>query len=302
MVVLSLLLVEGVRGQQLPVYGQYIFNNTVINPAQAGSGDSNQFGLLGRQQWVGIDGAPNTYSAFLNLVLPSNLGVALGVYQDNIGWFKDLTIQADIAYHLRIAETWRFSVGLRALASSQDFNPDDPGFITPGDPNFVPYNTGLNLNVGLGFLFYSPSSFLGISAPKIFHQGYEHQGTELNVSATHIFLYGGHTFRFTEELSLTPSSMVRYTHKTPLQVDFNAVFGLSKVLDFGPVVRTDFENGLDAIGALIGIRFSDNWYLGYKYSYPMNHMNVATKQTHEVGLRFNWGGPTGRIASPRFFL
>lgn len=302
MVVLSLLLLEGVRGQQLPIYGQYIFNNTVVNPAQAGASNTNQFGLLGRQQWVGIDGAPRTYSAFLNLALPSNLGVALGVYQDNIGGFKDLTIQADIAYHLRISETWRFAVGLRALGSNQEFNLEDPTLIMPGDPNFQPYSSNFNLNVGTGFLFYSPSSFVGISAPKIFHQGYEHQGTELNVSETHFFLYGGHTFNFTEELSFTPSTMFKYSDKAPLQADFNAIFGLSRVIDFGPVVRTDFANGLDALGVLLGINFTENWYLGYKYSYPMNDLNHVTKQTHEVGLRFNWGGPTGRIASPRFFL
>jgi type IX secretion system PorP/SprF family membrane protein len=302
MVVLSLLLVEGVRGQQLPIYGQYIFNNTVVNPAQAGASNSNQFGLLGRQQWIGIDGAPRTYSAFLNLALPSNLGVALGIYQDNIGGFKELTIQADIAYHLRISETWRFAVGLRALGSNQDFSLVDPTLITPGDDNFLPYSTKFNLNVGTGILLYSSSSFLGLSAPKIFHQGYDFQGTELNVSETHLFAYAGHTFNFTEELSLTPSTMFKYSNKAPLQADFNAIFGLSRVIDFGPMVRTDFANGLDAVGAILGINITPNWYLGYKYSYPLNDLNVATKQTHEVGLRFNWGGQAGRIASPRFFL
>jgi type IX secretion system PorP/SprF family membrane protein len=302
MVVLTLLLVEGVRGQQLPIYGQYLFNNTVVNPAQAGASNSNQFGLLGRHQWINLDGAPKTYSAFLNLALPSNLGVALGIYQDNIGGFKELTIQADIAYHLRVSETWRFAVGLRALGSNQDFSLLNPTLITPLDPNFVPYSTKFNLNVGAGFLLYSSASFVGFSAPKIFHQGHEIVGTELNVSETHLFAYAGHTFKFTEELNFTPSTLFKYSDKAPLQVDFNAIFGLSKFLDFGPVVRTDFANGLDAIGALLGIRLTQNWYLGYKYSYPMNDLNLVTKQTHEVGLRFNWGGQTGRIASPRFFL
>ncbi len=302
-VVLSLLLVEGVRGQQLPIYGQYIFNNTVVNPAQAGASSSNHFGLLGRHQWIGLEGAPRTYSAFLNLALPSNLGVALGIYQDNIGRIKDLTFQADIAYHLRVSETWRFAIGLRALGSNQNLDLVGLNLIDPNDPWFnKEFATSFNFNVGSGFLLYSTNSFIGFSAPRILHKGFEDNGVIQNVSETHLFGYAGHTFRFSEELNLTPSTMFKYSHKAPLQADFNAIFGLGRTIDFGPVVRTDFANGLDALGALIGIKFTPNWYLGYKYTYPMTDLNIVTKQSHEVGLRYNWGGVTGRIASPRFFL
>ena len=50
--------------QQDPVYGQYIFNSTIINPAQAGVFRQSQWGALYRNQWVGIDGAPITQSFF----------------------------------------------------------------------------------------------------------------------------------------------------------------------------------------------------------------------------------------------
>jgi len=302
-VVLSLLLVEKAQSQQLPIYGQYIFNNTVINPAQAGANNTNQFGILGRHQWVGIKGAPTTYSAYLNLALPSNLGVALGVYQDEIGRIKDLTFQLDLAYHLRISETWRFAVGLRGLASNQNLDLSNMNLVDPADPWFgQDFATSFSFNVGLGFLFYSSSSFVGISAPRILHKGFEDHGVIQNVNETHLFAYAGHTFRFSEALHLTPSILLKYADKSPFQADFNAIFGLSKVIDFGPVVRTDFQNGLDAIGALVGIHILDNWYLGYKYTYPMNDLNHVTQATHEVGLRFSWGGQAGRIASPRFFL
>ncbi len=50
-----------VSAQQEPTYSQYFFNNSVINPAQAGASGSNQAGILVRNQWVGIDGAPKTH-------------------------------------------------------------------------------------------------------------------------------------------------------------------------------------------------------------------------------------------------
>ena len=52
--------------QQDPQYTQYMYNNKIINPAYAGSRGILSFGLLGRSQWVNINGAPNTVSFTVN--------------------------------------------------------------------------------------------------------------------------------------------------------------------------------------------------------------------------------------------
>ena len=83
--------------QQDPMYGQYIFNNAIINPAQAGVQELNQVGILSRRQWLGMDGAPTTNTVFVNARLPKNLGIAGGIYNDRIGPVRDLTLQADLA-------------------------------------------------------------------------------------------------------------------------------------------------------------------------------------------------------------
>ena len=52
--------------QQDPQYTQYMYNTQIINPAYAGSRGILSFGLLGRSQWVNINGAPNTVSFTVN--------------------------------------------------------------------------------------------------------------------------------------------------------------------------------------------------------------------------------------------
>jgi type IX secretion system PorP/SprF family membrane protein len=98
-IVLILLVMQSIvklsKAQQDPLYGQYVFNNAIINPAQAGVKENNQLGLLYRNQWAGIDGAPINKSLFLNMRLPKNLGLALGIYSDEIGPIRELTIQSD---------------------------------------------------------------------------------------------------------------------------------------------------------------------------------------------------------------
>jgi type IX secretion system PorP/SprF family membrane protein len=48
--------------QQDPMFSQYMFNTQIINPAYAGTWESMGFMALARQQWVGFDGAPKTYT------------------------------------------------------------------------------------------------------------------------------------------------------------------------------------------------------------------------------------------------
>ena len=48
------------QAQQDPHYTQYMYNMNVMNPAYAGSKESLSIGLLYRQQWVSVEGAPKS--------------------------------------------------------------------------------------------------------------------------------------------------------------------------------------------------------------------------------------------------
>ena len=50
------------NAQQDPMYTQYMFNTQTVNPAYAGTWESVGFMVLGRQQWAGWEGAPETYT------------------------------------------------------------------------------------------------------------------------------------------------------------------------------------------------------------------------------------------------
>jgi type IX secretion system PorP/SprF family membrane protein len=52
-----------VNAQQDPMVSQYMFNGLYLNPAYAGSHDYWSSTLSYRSQWVGFDGAPETFIA-----------------------------------------------------------------------------------------------------------------------------------------------------------------------------------------------------------------------------------------------
>ena len=58
----------GMNAQQDAQYTQYMYNTLSVNPAYAGSRGQLSFAGLYRSQWVGLDGAPETFT--LNLHSP----------------------------------------------------------------------------------------------------------------------------------------------------------------------------------------------------------------------------------------
>ena len=77
-------------GQSAPVYGQYMFNPVVINPAYAGLHDMASFYGIYRQQWTGIEGVnPETFTISGQSTLPqNNLGVGASFVYDAYGYLK----------------------------------------------------------------------------------------------------------------------------------------------------------------------------------------------------------------------
>lgn len=297
----------GIKGfaQQSQMYGQYIFNNSVINPAQAGVSDNIQMGVLGRYQWLGIEGAPVTHTAYFNTRLPRNMGFTVGLYQDNLGPVREHTLQTDFAYHARLTEHWYLSGGLRLVTSIVKLNLLELENLDPSDPYFNQnLSSGLQFNVGAGLLAFSEKAFIGASLPKAQRKGFGDPTRQQLISARHFFLYGGYTFDLVESLVVTPSVLFKDSERAPAQLDMNLIFGYNEIFDFGPMVRSNFSNSwLDAVGFLVGMRVTPNWYFGYMYEYPTNDLNLVTKQTHEVSLRYIWGAKQRlRIRSPRYFL
>ena len=59
--VIFVLLVQTTVAQQKPHYTQYILNNYILNPALSGIENYTDVKLSGRRQWVGLEGAPQTF-------------------------------------------------------------------------------------------------------------------------------------------------------------------------------------------------------------------------------------------------
>src|SRR6185295_18846537 len=95
------LLSVNVKAQYEPMFTQYKFNETFINPAYVGSHENISATLLYRDQWVGINGAPKTQTLALHSPLErKRIGVGLSVMNESIGVSKQLSVYAQFSFRI----------------------------------------------------------------------------------------------------------------------------------------------------------------------------------------------------------
>src|ERR1044071_9363684 len=83
--VLLFFLMKVLSAQHNPLQSQYVLNRLVVNPAYAGADGFLSTTMSYRKQWLGVEGAPDTYAFTANTPLRTkryNIGIIAS--QDNI--------------------------------------------------------------------------------------------------------------------------------------------------------------------------------------------------------------------------
>jgi type IX secretion system PorP/SprF family membrane protein len=297
-----------VSAQQDPVYTQYMYNMSVINPAYA-TADAGivNMGALYRSQWVGAVGAPKTATFFMHTPLSERIEVGVSVVHDEIGdgLVNEDNIYGDFAYVLQLNNNTYLSLGLKAgvtLFSTRfdDLQLNSGDFST--DPTFAQNISETFPNMGAGAFLYSDNFYLGLSAPNFFNNKHldEENGVQrLGAENLHIFFTGGYVFDISDNLKFKPSFMARAVNGTPLSVDLSANMLFNEKFEGGLSYRLD-----DAVSAMFNVRVTPNLRIGYAYDYTTTNLGDFNSGTHEIFVLFDLdmlGLGRGYNKSPRFF-
>jgi type IX secretion system PorP/SprF family membrane protein len=297
-----------VSAQQDPVYTQYMYNMSVINPAYA-TADAGivNMGALYRSQWVGAVGAPKTATFFMHTPLSERIEVGVSVVHDEIGdgLVNEDNIYGDFAYVLQLNNNTYLSLGLKAgvtLFSTRfdDLQLNSGDFST--DPTFAQNISETFPNLGAGAFLYSDNFYLGLSAPNFFNNKHldEENGVQrLGAENLHIFFTGGYVFDISDNLKFKPSFMARAVNGTPLSVDLSANMLFNEKFEGGLSYRLD-----DAVSAMFNVRVTPNLRIGYAYDYTTTNLGDFNSGTHEIFVLFDLdmlGLGRGYNKSPRFF-
>lgn len=291
--------ISTIQAQQDPQYTQYMYNTTSVNPAYAGSRGNPVITAIGRMQWVGFDGAPNTQNLSYDTPLGySGLGLGINLMNDEIGPSREIYLDANLSYTIETGEEGNLAFGLRLGGrllnidwSKGKANQDELAF-KENINKFLP-------TIGAGIYYHEPQWYVGLSVPNILRK--EHYDEDLStkqitaVERMHFFLIAGYVYDINEDLKFKPAALLKAVSGAPLSLDVSANLLFNEKFRVGLGWRWD-----DSISALLGFQVSDELLIGYSYDLTTSNYNVTNTGTHEIMLQYQLLRDI-KYRSPRFF-
>jgi type IX secretion system PorP/SprF family membrane protein len=302
------------HAQQEAMFSQYMFNTLLVNPAYAGSRDVLSLTALGRYQWAGVEGAPQTYTLSVDMPFKNEkMGIGFTAFSDRLGTQNNLGGYLTYAYRVRVGAKSTLSFGVQggidniqwALQNTQNINSLDPVFIS-GINKILP-------NVGGGLYLSNDRGYIGLSVPRIMRNPLF--SSDSSKQSRHYYAMMGLVFG-KGAFKVKPSMMVRYTNGANLGVDGNINFWIKDKIAFGVSGRTNqfkefgtTTNPLDAVIGMLELQLTPQLRLGYAYDMTLNKLGENGKVTngglglgtHEGMLRYEFGFGKNKILTPRYF-
>ena len=305
LIILLLLITTSSFAQQDAQYTQYMYNTIGINPAYAGSRDAlNLIGLY-RTQWVGLRGAPRTFTFSGHSPLRNEkLGLGVSLVRDEI-WVQDETyLDVDFSYTINTSENAKLAFGLKAGAHllNIDFTRANPEDTT--DDDFDPsqnVDNRFSPNVGFGIYYYTDRFYIGYSAPTLLRTEYYEDQDVASISYLsrdniNHYLIAGYVFDISETTKFKPAVLFKAVQGAPLQADLSGNFLFNDKFTLGLAYRWDA-----ALSGLAGFQVSEGLMIGYAYDWETTELNNYNSGSHEIFLRWEFKSSKDGVISPRFF-
>src|SRR5690606_19820692 len=154
------------HAQQAMTHTQHGELRTVVNPAASLLHQQGEVSMIGRRQWVGVEGAPTVFWGSGHIGFES-LGATAGINIRHEGLAVEKLTEASafFAKSVRISETEYVGVSLNAGVSYLDGRFSQ---LDPADPAFREDVKETDALVGFGVVLYRPEKYyVGLSLPRL---------------------------------------------------------------------------------------------------------------------------------------
>lgn len=274
------------HAQQEPLFTQYVNTPLTLNPAYAGNRNSLAVDFGVRQQWMGVEGAPKTYS--LTAHSPINKSrVSLGgsLMSDQAGPVTTNQLSFAYSYMVRLDERMFLSLGTNAGLNHYNIGLTDVKLLNLNDPNF-----GFNIENeikplwGVGAVIFTPIFYIGLSAPQIFISEFSKTDNESTIyhNDRHFYINAGYLYQINKKQSIKISTFARVIDAKQQVIDLNALMNYNKYLWFGMSYRFN-----QAVAGMVNYQVNRNWSICYSYDFYTNRTTYFQQGAHEITLSYD---------------
>lgn len=302
------------QGQD-PVFSQFYNAHLLLNPAMAGNNRGPLFQLNYRNQWPSLGKIYTTYSiAYDQYIRSIKSGIGFSLLADNAGDGTLVTVGGTgyYSYRIKLDRDIYIKGGMELGFINVSLNKSkllfgdaiDPiaGPISPGG---LPYpskevlsdETSKNyINLGAGFLLYSPKYYIGfglknINTPNVSFIESVNAGSNSEIAlpmrmtihaGSQIVLRSGN--KNVDPTFISPNIMLQ-RQRDFYQVNFGAYLAVNKVHG-GLWYRHTLHLG-DALIASFGVR-KHFYKITYSFDLTMSDLGLQQGGSHEIGLVLNF--------------
>ncbi|MBE7646268.1 type IX secretion system membrane protein PorP/SprF [Tenacibaculum finnmarkense] len=296
LVLVLFLLSLNIYSQQDPQYTQYMYNTMSVNPAYSGTKGHAVITALGRTQWIGLKGAPNTQTlSYDTPVGYSGLGLGLNFVNDKIGPVNETYLDVNAAYSIILNKYANLSFGLKL--GGRFFNVDwSRGKYKEPDRLFKSNINKFLPTIGAGIYYYTDKWYTGLSVPNLLRADYYNSSIEsVATERLHYFLIAGYIFDLSDTVKFKPAFLSKIVSGAPFSLDVSANFLFNNLFNAGLSWRLN-----DSVNAIMGFQVNEKLNIGYSYDLTTSNLQNYNSGTHELVLRYEMVG-RGNVLSPRFF-
>lgn len=262
-----LLLAGSSRAQNELRYSHTQFAQSISNPAAICADAPIQADIFGRNQWLGIDGAPLSFALNTQYEFNQDMAVGLVAHHDRIGVTENTMIQAQYAYRTPIKKRYVLSFGASVGIDQKAQGLSDLYVHDAGDPNFSSFQNKLIFNAGMGIYFRAPRFYTGVGVPRLFQNNFFGDEHGFLPPRWHYFSTTG-WYLGNEFYTFNPVIQVKATWNAPIQGDIilRNVFNQQFAVSVGYRSENAITAGFDVtIANVCRVGYIGNYNIG-KYS------------------------------------
>ncbi len=263
--------------QQEPIFTQ--LDNTIhfYNPASSGLNYRIQSTALGRYQWRGVNGTPNTQFVNYSMKLkPLHGGIGINYLHEKIGFSEYNRVKLNYAFHLAEFLGGQLSIGLSAGINNMKVTPTWTPPTTVIDPNLPTSSNDTRFTSDAGLMYKNDKLSVGLSVTQLnqarYSSGYRDK--------MHLHTYADYLFQISPKLKMKPQVIVT-SDLVKISVLLNLITTLNDKFHFGIGVRST-----ESVNFMAGWDIKEKYRLRYSYDLGINNLNSSSSGSHEFCIGF----------------
>ena len=264
------LLAQDMTNQNLYTQNQFLFNPSFAGVQEGITGTMNI-----KRQFVGIEGAPETYHLGVcgQFLKNSGAGIQVDIRKENL--IEYFSGRFSYSHRVELVSDHFLHLGFSAGALEQRLNRNKVKTVNYSDDAtlYPDYFNKIRFTSSVGLTYIWNSLNIGITAPNLY------VGDTFN---SQLLTYAAYSYYFLDNsLKVQPSGLYQFMDKIPDQVDVNLFLQWQNSV-WSQVTYRSNKSYVLSLGSHI-----KNFNVGYSYEINTNNLSHISNGTHELLLIIN---------------